>query len=306
MAAMIVPEIIPELVPENLTQKLSPNVLNENTDIAGSWVSHPNYFHIRARITTLVDRYLSSAQLNHHLAHFTAPVEHSYSCPWQATPLNLSNQVIGIDRELFVQVLTNLVQVDPISAECISAYLQEWMQSLPQTVSLPPIAPAIQTALINNLHLHYPSQDLPQQLFHRVTHTWSAVSIYFWLMAHSTSDLQQAIVHLLQSEIHQLARLWSLSRWALGEGFVVQLQYSQQDFTTPFDHPHSLELGANHQADSLPLIKRLPMTIEITFACLQVMARLRDWNDQLHPIVLRGLFEPEFFPYQFEDNPLRE
>ncbi|OUC11848.1 MAG: hypothetical protein B0A82_25390 [Alkalinema sp. CACIAM 70d] len=305
------------LVPENLTQYSSHNVLNENRDIAGSWVSHPNYFHIRARITTLLDRYLSSEHLSHHLAHFTEPVEYNYSCPWGATPLHVSNQVIGIDRELFVQVLTSLMRVEPISDECVSACLEEWLQTTKMTESLPPIAPHIQKALKELLGLDYLANGLPQQLYHRITHTGSAIAIYFWLMAHSTGELQQAIVHLLQSEIYQLARVWGLSRWALGDKFLVQLQRSQQEFLAPFDQAHepsqdqaqdqtSSEKSSHSSSASIPLLQRLPITIELTFTFLQVMVRLQEWNRQLHPIALRSLFEPEHFSCYLEDVPLGE
>ncbi|MGI0491050.1 hypothetical protein ACN4EG_04490 [Alkalinema pantanalense CENA528] len=301
------------LVPENLPQHSSHNVLNENRDIAGSWVSHPNYLHTRARITTLLDRYLSSEQLSYHLTHFTEPAEYAYSCPWKATPLHVSNQVIGIDRELFVQVLTSLMQVEPISDECVSAYLEEWLQTTKITKSLPPIAPDIQTALKELLDLDYFANDLSQQLYHRITHTGSAISIYFWLMAHSTGDLQQAIVHLLQSEIYQLARVWGLSRWALGGKFLVQLQRLQQEFLTPFDQAHepspdqaqdqtSSGEPIHSSSASIPLLQRLPMTIELTFTFLQVMVRLQEWNRQLHPIALKSLFEQSLFePEHFSD-----
>ncbi|HEY9908833.1 MAG TPA: ferritin-like domain-containing protein [Thermosynechococcaceae cyanobacterium] len=146
-----------------------------------------------------------------------------------------------------------------------------------------------------------PHADLQQHVLMRITTEWGAVSVYLWLMAHATGELQQAIAQPLQDEINHLAKFWGFSRWAFADSYLHQLQGSTRNILALLKH-HKTD--RTHGNDLLGHTHRLHNTVlaaEITFTLLRVMVRLRLWNRELSHSYLKHLFGQS----SMSDRPLQ-
>jgi hypothetical protein len=127
-------------------------------------------------------------------------------------------------------------------------------------------------------------------LISRISTEWGASAVYLWLMAHSTGALQQAIAQPFQDEINHLAKFWGFSRWAFGASYGAQLQGSTRNLLSLVKHHQGERTHASELVHSRRSTDELSHAIEIAFALMRVMVRLRNWDQELSPSYLRHLF----------------
>lgn len=303
-------------------------MFDDSVDFAGT-TAHPNYFQSRTRINRLIDRYLSIDCLSDCLAdlpnQFNQPHQRKWErIHWQAID---RSQIIGIDPDIFLSVIASAVEIEaPIRAYAKESwdYLQavhpqmaffmggdfakdgsscaigiwekEERQHAPtfgkiyQQLTGQKLQPKPNT--VQGCHaIQDPWHDLNHHVLSRIATEWSATSVYLWLMAHSTGELQRAIAQPLMDEVNHLAKFWGFSRWTFETSYRQQLQGSVQ---------HLIALLQHHQderthADSLLQLNRdtLIYSLELTFTFSRVMVRLHRWNQELSYSYLRHLLGTE-------------
>ncbi|MEB3295644.1 MAG: hypothetical protein VKJ24_21035 [Synechococcales bacterium] len=236
----------------------------EVVDLAGCCPTRLHYLHIRTRVTTLVDRYLSLSHLNDRHDAFSQtnlfnlleipPLVHP-AIDLQAFSLQ---QQVSVNSQIFQTLLTGVGESTTPGLPCFAS-----------PIDLPVTEIAV--------------QDLTQGIHQ----AWSRVSVYVWLMAHSTGDLQAAIAHPLQIHLNQLAALWYWGGTLFGEAFLQSFQASTEELTmllqmqaTPSQPEPLTELDAHQQSIGPSSIETLTYGIELTFAFLRVILRLREWQRQ--------------------------
>jgi hypothetical protein len=298
-----------------------------SSDLAGYCLTHPNYFQIRARINHLLDRYLSVDILSDRLTNLPTQFTQPHARPWE--PIHWKaihpNQIIGVDPNLFLLVLASSTEVEVP----IRLYAQEswaYLQSLhPQMASFmggeyqpdgsikalgiwekeerqhaPALSKIYQQLTGEKLHpkpnsvAGYqpkadPWLDLYQHVISRITTEWGAVSIYLWLMAHSTGALQHAIAQPLQDEVNHLAKFWGFSRWAFAESYFAQLQGSTQNLVALFQHHQGERTQGKEILIQTRAFSEVAHLVELAFTFSRVMVRLRTWNQELSSSFLNYL-----------------
>jgi hypothetical protein len=295
-------------------------------DLAGRVYRRPHYGQTRHRINRLVDRYLSAQFLSERLSDITTQFVNPHARPWdridwsQISP----DQIVGVTPNRFIQVIAAAAEIeDPIRAYSQESfgYLQPIHPQMArfmggvftpegQVVELgvwekeerqhgPAFRKIYQKLTGEKLEVkpnsvtgYQPSTD-PYQDAHRHIHSristeWGALSIYLWLAAHATGELQQALVQPLQDEINHLAKFWGLSRWAFNNGYVGQVRGSIRSLLYLTQH-HKEERSNSQELLHLDP-EQVQMSLEIAFTLTRVMVRLRTWNRELSPSYLRHLF----------------
>jgi hypothetical protein len=300
-----------------------------NHDLAGNCPSHPNYLEIRARINFLIDRYLSIPTLSKHLADLPTQFTNPHQRPWE--PIDWSaispDQVIGVEPAVFAMVVAGATEIEAP----IRGYSQEswnYLQAIhPQMAYFMggeqdaygvlkkagiwekeerQHAPAFGKIYYhltgnkiqpkpNTVSGYQPSGDVLADLYRhiisRISTEWSAVSIYLWLMAHSTGALQQAIAQPLQDEVNHLAKFWGFSRWAFAAPYWQQCNDMSQFLFGVIRHQrqertHGLDLAQNAQAE-------LVYGVELGFVFTRILVRLRNWQPELSASFLCHLLGSE-------------
>ncbi len=146
----------------------------------------------------------------------------------------------------------------------------------------------IQKNAVNN---HKFKNNLKEEIYNNVLNhilnEWNAISIYIWLMAHSTGELQKIIVQPLQNEIHYLAKFWSISYWAFKDSFIYSLQKRTKNITD-FIQTHE-QIQSKKENQTLELDHALHF-VEVTFTFTSVMMQLYQWHKTLEDIYLENLF----------------
>ncbi|MEM6447507.1 MAG: hypothetical protein AAF704_13230 [Cyanobacteria bacterium P01_D01_bin.123] len=304
---------------------IQPTVL-PSSDLAGDVLLNPHYLDTRRRINTLLDRYVAIDALSDCLSGIQAQFDAPQARRWERFKLRQihPDQIIGIRPELFVQVLASAAEVeDPIRDYARESY--HYLQPIhPQMArfmggDIAPDGKAIALGvwereerqhgpLFRKLHEKLSGQILqvvpntvdgyqasthPVEQAHRhtlgrISTEWGALSVYLWLMAHSTGELQQAIAQPLQDEIGHLAKFWGFSRWAFAAGFLHQLSGTTRNLLRLSQHhrgerTHGQDLFAMH-------LDRLQPSVEIGFTLARVMVYMRAWNRELTGSYLRHLF----------------
>lgn len=129
-------------------------------------------------------------------------------------------------------------------------------------------------------------EEMYNHALNHIVNKWNAISIYIWLMAHSTGELQQLIVQPLQNEINYLVKFWAISYWAFSDSFISHLQKRTQNLTDLIQREERHE----KQQDEVLEINCALHFVEVTFTFTSVMIQLYQWHKTLEDIYLENLF----------------
>ncbi|MEE3717938.1 hypothetical protein V2H45_14455 [Tumidithrix elongata RA019] len=293
-------------------------------DLAGYCYPRPRYLQTRARINYLVERYISLDILSERLLDLPTQFQAPHQRAWQ--PINWKaigiDQIVGIDRELFLSVLAGAVEIEsPIreySKESWS-YFQAMHPQMAQfmggvrdaqgeviTVSVwekeerqhAPVFSKIYQKLTGiklqpkpNSVKEYCATDNPilevyKHTLSRISTEWAAASIYLWLMAHSTGELQNAIAQPLQDEVNHLAKFWGFTSWAFNDSFTSRLRSTTGQLMGLLKHHR----GERSQSDDIMRKNSLFHATELAFTFTRIMAQMYRWNGNLKAENLDWLF----------------
>lgn len=301
------------------------NSTNHNQfDLAGYCHATPNYLQTRARINYLLERYLSLAILTERLLDLPQQFENPQQRHWQKIHWQAINnsQIIGIPAELFLQVIASAVEIEtPIRSYSLESwnYLQTAHPQLARFMGgvtdengkiievgvwekeerqHAPAFSKIYQQLTgkklqpkpNTVEGYQPTGNPRQEIYNhglsRISTEWSAVSIYLWLMSHSTGALQIAIAQPLQDEVNHLAKFWGITRWGFGDSVFQRFIGSTS---------HLLELLNHHQKErtsgqDIINFSHVKYGIEIGYALMRVMTQMCRWNYHLKADALNQVF----------------
>ena len=307
----------------NLVTTINSNNSNQ-FDLAGYCHSKPNYLQTRARINYLLERYLSLAILTERLLdlpqQFATPQQrHWQKINWQA--IN-NSQIIGIKPKLFLQVITSAVEIEfPIRSYSQESwgYLQTAHPQLARFMGgvtdengkiievgiwekeerqHAPAFSKIYQQLTgkklqpkpNTVHGYQPTKNLRAEIYRhglsRISTEWSAVSVYLWLMSHSTGALQMAIAEPLQDEVNHLAKFWGITRWGFGDAVFQRVIGGTSRLLQLLNHHQKERTSGQDMID----ISHLQYGIEIGYTLMKVMTKMCRWNYHLKPDALNQVF----------------
>lgn len=296
----------------------------QSLDLAGYCYLEPNYFHTRQRLNYLVDRYLSPNVLTDRLTDLPQQFVEPHPRPWERLDWKAiaTDQIVGIEPELFTSLIASSAEVEaPIRAyaQLSRDYLQTIHPAMTRFVSgsydeggnlievgvwekeerqHAPIFCRIYQQLkgrklkpkANSIKALPPEQKPVEALYRhairRITTEWSAVSMYLWLMAHSTGALQQTIAQPLQDEVNHLAKFWGMTRW----GFADPIFNRLVSMTTQFLHMIDHHQGDRTDTGSILHVSNLRYGAELTYIFTRVLRQMCDWNAHLQPDLLEALF----------------
>lgn len=290
-------------------------------------IHRPSYLRTRSRIKTLINQYLSIEQLSDRLSDLPSQFETPHQRQWEPIHWNKidRSQIIDVDPELFLKVVASAAEIESPIRE-YSKESWDYFHTLhpematfmggtfAQDGSLLTVgiwekeerqhAPAFRklyqqltgekiVSKPNSVSGCHPSSDPWKDLHHhvlsRLATEWSAVSVYLWLMAHSTGELQQAIAQPLQDEVNHLAKFWGFSRWAFANSYYQHLKGSTSNLATLLKHHRSERTYSGDLVSKTRRFNNAIYAVELAFAFVRVMARLRGWNRELSKSYLRHL-----------------
>ncbi len=305
----------------NLQANSQESQLNSKIDLAGYCDLNPHYFQVRARINFLVERYLSldilSAQLQDLPQQFVTPQPRAWQkIDWKALDIQ---QIVGINPKFFVAVIAAIVEVEtPIrnysqeswnyfknmhapmaqfmGSNCsseVSIWEKEERQHAPvfgkiyQHLTGEKLQPKPNS--VQNHVNESPINEIYKHTISRISTEWGAASVYLWLMAHSTGELQKIIAQPLQDEIGHLAKFWGFAIWAFKDSLGAKpgsmIGGAVGQLTNLFGHHRGERTNSN---DILQQYK-LTHTVELAFTFTRVMAQLYRWSCNLRPDYLEML-----------------
>jgi hypothetical protein len=301
------------------------------TDLAGIYSPNPSYLQIRSRINHLIDRYISIPILSRNLSDLPSQFTNPHQRPWQRIDWQAisPDQIVGIDPALFITIVAGATEIEAPIRE----YSQEswnYMQALhPQMAYFmggeqyqdgsskkvgiwekeerqhAPAFGKIYAQLTgeklypkpNSVLGYQPSDDLWVDLYQhtisRISTEWGAVSVYLWLMAHSTGALQQAIAQPLQDEINHLAKFWGFSRWAFAAPYWQQCNDVSHYLLTLLRHQQQERTHGQDLMRKAMNRHELVHGIEMAFVFARIMVRLRTWQSELSNSFLQHLLGEE-------------
>ena len=295
-------------------------------DLAGYCADHPNYIQTRSRINYLVEHYLSLDTLSQRLADLPTQFDHPHQRPWERIQWKEihSDQIIGIDPEIFCMVVASAVEIEtPIRGYASESwrYLQhthpqaarfmgglwdeegnrqevgiwekEERQHAPAFGKIYHTLTGQKLTPIPNTVKPYrgtdnPRADLYRHIVSRIATEWAATSTYLWLMAHSTGALQMAIAQPLQDEVNHLSKFWGMTYWGFRDSIPLRILRNTQSL---------LHLTRHHQDErtagqDLLQLRNLGYMTEIGFTFTRVMSQLCRWHGHLRIDALEQLFGP--------------
>ncbi|MEM6253036.1 MAG: hypothetical protein AAF821_08945 [Cyanobacteria bacterium P01_D01_bin.156] len=293
-------------------------------DLAGYFHPEPNYFHTRQRLNYLTERYLAPNVLTERLTDLPSQFVNPHQRPWERFSWKTISpeQIVGVDPKLFIGLISSSAEVEaPIRAyaEISRDYLQTIHPEMTRFVSgsydktgrlvevgvwekeerqhTPIFCKIYQQLTGEKLVPHSnsitelptvssPSEALYRHAVRRITTEWSAVSVYLWLMAHSTGALQQAIAQPLQDEVNHLAKFWGMTRWGFGDSASQRMVAMMSQLLNMFDHHKS------DRSDSQAIVNfsNMQYGAELVYIFTRVLRQVCSWNAHLQPALLEGLF----------------
>jgi hypothetical protein len=300
------------------------NQLSYSTDLAGKVYTNPNYLQTRQRINNLIVRYLSMGILYSSLQDLPTQFENPHQRRWQSINWKgiTDEQIVGVPKDLFVNIIASAAEVEiPIKSYARESwdYLHNYY---PQMASFmggnftedgkilevgiwekeerqhAPVFQKIYEKLTlkklqsnpNTVQGYQNSGNVQQDVYNhiltRITSEWGATSLYLWLMAHSTGELQQAIAQPLQDEVNHLAKFWGIGMWAFEDSYIARLQTMTQTLIDLFKHNQN---ERTHGNDVFGFTNALS-AVELVFTFARVMTRLNGWHQSLNPAYLENLF----------------
>lgn len=293
-------------------------------DLAGYCHPQPNYFHTKQRLKYLAESYLAPQVLTQRLQDLPQQFEQPRQRPWERFDWRAisAEQIVGVERDLFASLIAASAEVEaPIRdyAQISRAYLQAVHPQMSRFISgsyddegkrievgvwekeerqhAPTFCKLYQQLVGERFTPHSntittlepetdPGEDLYRHAIRRITTEWSAVSLYLWLMAHSTGALQQAIAQPLQDEVNHLAKFWGMTRWGFADQTFNRLVGMTAQFVQMFDHHQ----GDRTTSSEILQIGNLRYGAELTYIFTRVLRQMCDWNKHLQPEILQGLF----------------
>lgn len=295
-------------------------------DLAGYCPANPDYGQIKARIQYLIDHYLALDTLSDRLIdlpkQFTAPQPRSWQkIDWRTIH---PSQIVGVEPALFLGLIASSVEIEapirayaqiswshfhkihPQMAQFLGGDYDEQHQLMAPGVwekeerQHAPAFKKIYQRLTGKRLSPTPNTitELPvlknsgkvlyRHAIRRITTEWSAVSVYLWLMAHSTGSLQQAIAQPLQDEVNHLAKFWGATRWGFADSTADRLVHAGAAFFSLFGHHHS----DRTDSDSILKLSYLGYGTEILYSFIRVIKQLCRWNNHLAMDALIQLLGP--------------
>jgi hypothetical protein len=295
-----------------------------NVDLAGYCPENPNYLQIRARMNRLIDRYLSIDILSQRLIDLPTQFSQPHVRKWDSIDWKSisRDQIVGVDPDLFIMLVAGATEIEtPIheysqeswnymqsihpemayfmggsqNADGSIAFLGVWEKEERQHA---PTFRKIYNQLTgeklqpkpNSVNEYQPTNEPWQAVYNhtlsRISTEWSAVSVYLWLMAHSTGALQQAIAQPLQDEVNHLAKFWGFSRWAFEQSYYGQVKGSTKNLLGLLKHHQGERTEGGNLAGKATTVD----AIELAFMFSRVIVRLRSWNQELSHTLLVHLF----------------
>jgi hypothetical protein len=297
---------------------------HRNEDLAGYCAAHPHYLQIRARMNRLIDRYLSIDILSQRLIDLPTQFSQPHVRKWESIEWKSidRNQIIGVDPDLFIMFVAGATEIEtPIheysqeswnymrsihpemahfmggsqnpdgSIASLGVWEKEERQHAPTFKKiyhqltgekLQPKPNSVSGYQATNSAL----EAVYNHTLSRISTEWGAVSVYLWLMAHSTGALQQAIAQPLQDEVNHLAKFWGFSRWAFAQSYYGQVKGSAKNLLGLLKHHQGERTEGNNLAGKATAID----AIALAFTFSRVMVRLRTWNRELSQTLLDHLF----------------
>lgn len=284
-------------------------------DLAGYCHQHPGYLQTRARINYLAERYLSLDILSEQLLDLPRQFESPHQRIWQR--INWKgidiDQIVGIDPKLFLFVLVGAIEIEspirdysreswnymqgvhPQMAQFmgglrdensevveVSIWEKEERQHAPVFSKIYQQLTGEKLRLKPNSVKDYYATDNPitevyKHTVSRISTEWGAVSVYLWLMAHSTGDLQNAIAQPLQDEIGHLAKFWGFTCWAFRDSFRARMSSASGQLMSLFKHHRSERTSSNDILQRNSLVH----ATELAFTFTRIMAQMYRWNSNL-------------------------
>jgi hypothetical protein len=231
------------------------------TDLAGVVYPQPSLWQTQKRLQTLVQKYLSEAELGDRLSDLPTQFQNPQARPWKRLDWQNvdASQIVGIDPLIFLAILAGSADTeDPIRGytQTSRQYLEPLHPDMARFVggvvdeqgALVELglwekeerqhAPALQklytqlTGLKLRLLTHTPRayqptgnerEDLYHHGLHRIATEYGATCLYLWLMAHSTGPLQAVLEELLIDEINHMTKFWGFGRWLFPEASWLQV-----------------------------------------------------------------------------------
>lgn len=293
-------------------------------DLAGIKYANPSYLQIRERINYLIKNYLSAGVLYSHLQNFYLSLKNTHHkfnsdlIDWQK--INVE-QVIGVSNDLFIDKIIRAVKLETITHD-FETEIRDYLQAVnPQVTCLFETHPYLSSIEYNitlskqehqksyllrkiykqltgdelQLRFHNTKQhefkgDLKEEIYNnalnRIVAEWSIISIYVWLMAHSTGELQKVILQPLQYEVNHLAKFWGISYWAFSDSFLSRLQSLTKNLTDSVRSSPKQE----GEKDEILQINYVLHCVEVNFTFTSVMMQLHQWHKTLEHLYLENLF----------------
>lgn len=284
------------------------------------WGSFWAWKHIRH----LVDRYLSVQILQSNLVDLPSQFQDPHQRRWDPIRWKAVNprQIRGINPEIFLAMIVTASEVeDPIrgyaheswtyldpvhpkmahfmggSSGSAGVWEKEERRHAPVLRKLyQQLTGDSPTQIIPNSVNPVASTADPRQAAHhhilgRVNTEWSAVSVYLWLMAHSSGELCQVLAQLLQDEINHLAKFWGFRRWAFGSSCRDQFIFSVNRLVELF-HGHRVE-----RSQGSTLLKKLnwiqgwPNMLALGYCFTLTAFAIWQWDHQIQTRDLDSLFK---------------
>ncbi|MBA3923183.1 MAG: hypothetical protein H0X31_16415 [Nostocaceae cyanobacterium] len=304
---------------------LNSKLRNCSIDLAGELCNHPNYLQIRARINHLTSKYVSLGMLYSNLhdlpTQFTEPHQrHWEKIDWKKVNIN---QIIGVEPAFFINLIAGAAEVEApirdyaresrdylqVQYPAMASFMAGNLASDGQIIELGiwgkeerqhlPVFKKIYQQLTgeklqpkaNTVNGYQPTGNLQRDMYYhtlsRITTQWSATSIYLWLMAHPTGELQQAIAQPLQDEVNHLAKFWGFGAWAFGDAYFSRLYGAGKHLIALAKHNKQ----ERSQSDDVLKYSSALHAVELAFTFARVRVQLGKWNKTLNSSYLNHLFD---------------
>lgn len=287
-----------------------------------------SYLQTRARINNLLNVYLAPTILTTRLQDTPKQFITPRPRPWQ--PLNWKgihrDQIIGVSPELFLMVVAGAAEIeDPIREYSRESwgYIHPIHPAMARFMGgrFTPDGAVLELGVwekeerqhgptFNKIYQQLtgkklqpnpnsvagyqptvnPWEDAHSHVLSRITTEWGAAGVYLWLAAHSTGNLQAAIVEPLQDEINHLSKFWGFSRWAFGDNFHEQLRGTTHNLFVLLNHHQGERTHGSALLYETSKLEQVRTITELSFALSRILVRLYCWDRQLQPRDLYELF----------------
>jgi hypothetical protein len=286
------------------------------TDLAGPVYANPSPLQMQERIANLVHRYLSVPTLGANLGDLATQFEKGSARKWdpmtfhKLTPEQARSMVVGAPWNIVAAVAAQAAGIeDPIGLYSKESedYLQQTFPKMAEFMGGTwrheerrhmGVFKAVSERLTgdrltvnpNPVDGYHPAPGSdPAELAYshalgRTATEWAATSMYMWLMAHTTGDLQQAISQPLQDEINHFAKFTGYTKWAYGTDFLDRAVGATRKLTGMVSKQDDRKQDG---ALGLPALIYAPEAVSV-FA--RVINQLREFDKTLTPELLTGLF----------------